>query len=67
LLKDFGHLDERTTTDFLVALADAPAGAGRGRLDLPEVRRFAASYLYGADGDPSALPHLDEDWPILFS
>ncbi len=67
LLRDFGHLDDTTVDPFLVALGEAHPGPRESRVDLPQVRRFAAVWLHQADQEGRSAPHLKEDWPILFS
>lgn len=64
MLQDFGHIDAQAADDILVALADTLPS---GRAELDDVRRMAAAWLFGDDGEPSILASLGEDWAMLFS
>jgi hypothetical protein len=69
VLSDFGHLTPESLDRLYVAVADLAHAEGLRAdraIDLPLVRRAAALILDPA-AEESLSPHLDEDWPILFS
>jgi hypothetical protein len=66
LLREFGHLEDRATSDLLLAAADASEGAP---IDLEAIRRISAQYLLESQGSALLDGHgiLAEDWPLLYS
>ena len=67
LLQEYGHLDDEGAEDVLVDVAEF-LGTPKGRkVDLADVRRFAASALFDTEGGDAGPAALSEDWPLLFS
>ena len=65
LLQDYGHLDEAQTDELLIAIAEEAGDVEV--LDLPIVRRVAASWLFEAHPEgEDGVDVLAEDWPFLF-
>lgn len=66
LLQDYGHLDEAQSDELLIAVAEE-AGEGVDLIDLPQVKRIAAAWLFEAHPEGEDGPDvLAEDWPFLF-
>jgi hypothetical protein len=66
MMRDFGHLDDESIEQMVLALADA-SGDREKVIDLPSVRRMAAAILYARDPDfAEAGGPLAEDWAFLF-
>ncbi len=72
VLQDFGHVDEGQLDQILSLIAERVGRSDREvYVDLPVVRRFAATFLFGR-GATEDLEELEdsvlaEDWPLLFS
>jgi hypothetical protein len=67
ILQEFGHFDQQGLDDLLLAAAEMYGGTKPVLIDVPEVRRLAASWLTEAELPSDRQAMLDEDWPLLFS
>ncbi len=67
LLQDFGHIDQQSADELLVAAAEMYGAARPARVDLVDIRRIAASWLIDMDLPADRRQMLEEDWSILFS
>lgn len=66
LLREFGHLDDESVEDLLIALADIEGTPKGVKLDVAPMRRLAAEVLFDIIEEPDRTV-LREDWPVLFS
>ena len=69
LLQDYGHLDEGSIDQIVVALAETAGSSRESTVDLPQVKRVAAMTLFSHHGESLDEAHsvLAQDWPLLFS
>ena len=66
LLREFGHFDDESVEELLIALADLEGTSKGVKVDVGPMRRLAAEVLFDFVEEPDRTV-MREDWPLLFS